>query len=182
MQKSDEELFSSWRSGDTICFDQIHKRHANSVLHLLRFLGAEREAAESLTQETFLRLIRARDQFDATRKFSTWLFSIARNLWRDELRSRRSRTSTYQALAEEMVPTSVQAEVSPARHAEAKEQYDRLYRAMDDLEDIHKEVLALRFLQGLGAGDIAEVLDIPAATVHTRLHRGIERLRRLMRG
>lgn len=181
MQKSDEELFSSWRSGSASCFEQIHERHANSVLRLLRFLGAGKESAESLTQETFLRLIRARDKFDATKRFSTWLFSIARNLWRDELRSRRSRASTYQTLAEETVQTSIRTEVSPARHAEAKEQHDLLYRAMDDLEDIHKEVLALRFLQGLRAGDIAEVLDIPAATVHTRLHRGIEHLRRLMR-
>lgn len=165
----DGDLIGRCLSGDRTAFDEIVRRYQDPLYrHLLRLAG-DREQAADLCQEAFLRFYRALASFDGSRPIRPFLLKIATNLWRDQ------RPTRLVVLQEEW------ADLSPARQPEqealAAVQREAILEAMAQLRPEYREVLSLRYDQGLSYREIAEVIGSTTGTVGTWLRRAVEALR-----
>jgi RNA polymerase sigma-70 factor (ECF subfamily) len=132
------------------------------------------EGADDLFQESWIRVSRARDRFDRSRRFSTWLFQIANNLCRDRWRRQGARRRALEALGTELRTTGADAAAAPGLPRD-----DSVFARLDALPDRLREVLVLRHYHELGEAEIAEVLGIPRGTVKSRLHAAVRAARQL---
>jgi RNA polymerase sigma-70 factor (ECF subfamily) len=139
---------------------------------LLRRVG---DAADDVFQESWIRVVRARDRFDPTRRFSTWLFQIANNLCRDRHRRVSARQRALDAFRVE------DATVRPGPPGPEPRE-DRMREVVLALPDRLREVLVLRYYEDLDEAEMAEVLRIPRGTVKSRLHAAVRALRARLEG
>jgi RNA polymerase sigma-70 factor (ECF subfamily) len=149
--------------------------------HAYRMLGNKQEA-EDVTQDTFLRLFNNLHRYDETQKFSTWIFRICTNLCIDRLRKRKP---TYSLDAEveggegndyyAMMPSN---EDTPEKQVIVSETQRSIRKAIEAMPEKYKSIVVLRYLQDLSLQEISDVLDMPVTTIKTRLHRGREFLRK----
>src|SRR5687768_4234683 len=181
-ERTDEQLLAEYRQGDRASFATLMARYQRELYHfLVRFLG-DRAAAEDVFQETFLQVHQSGIQFDLSRRFRPWLFTIAANKARDLMRSQARR------------PTSpLQAEISPGE-GEGGGQFIDLMAAdipspdeamsRDELQQaVHsmvmgmpenlREILLLSYFHQFPYKQIADILDIPLGTVKSRLHAAV---------
>ena len=149
---------------------------------VFRFVG-DRETAEDIVQETFLRTLRHKHQFPAIEQVSTWLYTIAGNLAKTELRRRKrwhwvpirpsddeeSRTSFYEPVDRELLP---------GEDTDTKTVRRTVVDAIDTLPEEFREAVLLRDLNGLSYDEIAKIIDCPVGTVKSRVNRGRLRLHR----
>ena len=133
------------------------------------------DGADDLFQESWIRVSRARDRFDRSRRFSTWLFQIANNLCRDRWRRLDARRRAHDALRDEAQARGQDRAAAPELPGE-----HRLERQLERLPERLREVLVLRYYQDLGEAEIAEILDIPRGTVKSRLHAAVRAARALL--
>ena len=133
------------------------------------------EGADDLFQESWIRVSRARDRFDRSRRFSTWLFQIANNLCRDRWRRLDARRRAFEAFSAEARATGRDTAAPPALPPE-----HALLRRLEALPDRLREVLVLRHYHELGEAEIAEVLGIPRGTVKSRLHAAVRAARAVL--
>ncbi|HYB13654.1 MAG TPA: sigma-70 family RNA polymerase sigma factor [Myxococcota bacterium] len=153
--------------GDGGAFELLLERYQQRLFSFLRRRAAP-QRAEDLFQETWLRVVRARESFDPGRRFSTWLFQIANNLCRDG--ARRSAVEAREQ-AERKSDMAFQGGVA-ALDAKLDAQ-QRLARLPERL----REVLVLRYFEDLGEREIAEIVGVPPGTVKSRLHAAVRALR-----
>ncbi|MEM1446190.1 MAG: sigma-70 family RNA polymerase sigma factor [Planctomycetota bacterium] len=191
------------RSGDDSAWAELLDAYGRRVFGLLLRKCADRELAEELTQRTFVKLVETlRDpqrgaNYEERGKFEAWLFRVAVNGLRDEMRRRKR-----QATPTDMSPaaasgsaerasgwaeqqTRVVSGVStpganPLDAMQQAEQVDQLRRCLAELPDADREVLELRHTAGLSFAQIAETLDQPLGTVLARGHRAVKKLRAMM--
>jgi RNA polymerase sigma-70 factor (ECF subfamily) len=170
---SDEDLMECVQAGDTQALAALIDRwRAPLYAFLWRRAG---DGADDLFQESWIRVSRARDRFDRSRRFSTWLFQIANNLCRDRWRRQSARRRALDALRDETRASGrdrVAAPELPGEH--------QLERRLERLPERLREVLVLRYYQDLGEAEIAEILDIPRGTVKSRLHTAVRAARALL--
>jgi len=175
--RSDETLMQEVRAGGVAAFQALYQRHHRAVFNfLLQSLG-DRQSAEDLLQEAFLRVFLHREEYRPTATFRTWLFTIVRNLVIDQLRKRRATPETGH---EETLDTLVEPSASPLAHAEARELGERLQEAVRRLPPSQREVLILTRLAGLSYEEVAQVTVASVGAVRTTLHRALRRLRDLL--
>src|SRR5690606_2431282 len=110
---SDERLFERYQAGDEEAFGEIVARYEAQIKGFLLKRLKDEERVEDLTQDTFLRVHRARDRYDSSRKFSTWIYTIASNLLKNEYRNRSRRKETSfsdlrRETASAVAPTAVE--------------------------------------------------------------------------
>lgn len=170
------------RRRDPELLDELIGRYQYRLFRYLVYISGNRETAEDLFQETWVRVLDRGHQYDGKSKFETWLFSIARHLVIDL--HRRKKPQSLEALTEaEENPVQVPAggasalDLAAAREAEAG-----LLESLNRLPAILREVLLLRFQEDLKLEEIAVVLTVPVGTVKSRLYRGLEQLRELIEG
>lgn len=178
---TDEQLLSAHRSGDTRAFPQLVKRYERELyLFLVRFLG-DRAAAEDVFQEAFLQVHQSAEQFDATKRFRPWLFTIAANKGRDLMRSQARRpTSPLQASMSpgdedsgeyiDLMRAAAELPDEPLQRAELSSAVQKTVAAMP----AHlREILLLSYFHGFAYKQIGDILDIPLGTVKSRLHAAV---------
>lgn len=162
-------------------FEILVRRYKNAIVSFTyRYLGDYR-AAEDLAQEAFLRVFRKIQDYDSTAKFSTWLYTIAGNLAKDELK-RRARhpaksldwKSGEGADTTRNVPTLADASQPPEQEMERDEMRAKVNQALAKLDGDDREVILLKDVQGLPYDEIARVLDLPLGTVKSRIARARE--------
>lgn len=162
--------------------------YAPRVFGLLLRLTGSRDAAEDLTQETLLRVLRTIDSYEHAGKFEPWLFRIAANLARDQARSRRRRGTAVPldgAMDDEASLASRVERDSPSdptERLEAGEQSRRLLEQLEALPEMDREILLLRHYAQLPFREIADLLGIPLGTALARVHRALAKLRRELGG
>jgi len=165
---SDVELVAAINGGDPAAFEVLYLRYRDWVAALaFRFTG-DNDAALDVLQETFLYVLRKFPGFRLTAHFKTFLYPAVRNL---SIAARR-KAERYQASEEEMK----QLENRAAPAANGPESGD-LEVVLAELGAEHREVVLLRFVDGLSLGEIAEAMDIPLGTVKSRLHNALQALR-----
>ena len=167
---TDEELMVLVQAGDEGALATLMDRYKGPLYGFLnRRVGDA--AADDLFQESWLRVVRARDRFDPRRRFSTWIFQIANNLCRDRWRRRAVEVRHLESLAQDRAGGSEGTAV-----ASVELRLDMRQR-LDALPERLREVLVLRYYQQLPERDIAEILGIPRGTVKSRLHAAVKALR-----
>jgi len=168
-KRSDEELMSLYIKGDRKAFEEIYNRYGNYLLNFFnRKLWQDREKAEDFTQELFTKLINKPQQFDVTKKFKTWLFTIAANMCKNEYKRMEIRKTTR-----DDVPEGFEAKANVKMADRSVDESDfstQLNAELNKLNDKHKEVFMLRHFEGLSLNEIAEILSVNVGTVKSRLH------------
>ena len=162
--RTDQQLIAAINAGDAAAFDALYYRYRDRVLRLaVRFTGNHDDALDVL-QETFAYLFRKFPGFVLTSRMTTFLYPAVRNL---SLAARRKRRGVELLDAE--MPGFVVPDPAMAR--------SDLSAAMANLSTAHREVVLLRFVDDLTIDEIADVLDVPAGTVKSRLHHAIAAMR-----
>jgi RNA polymerase sigma factor (sigma-70 family) len=166
---SDEKLMIRVQGGEESALGELMERYRARLFGFL--MKRCPDAAEDLFQETWIRVARACDSFDPSRRFSTWLFQIANNLCRDRGRRRRVEESYLETARE-------QGQAGPGfLEAPPLDLRIDMQRRLAELPERLREVLILRYYHQLGEADIAEVVGIPRGTVKSRLHSAVRALR-----
>jgi RNA polymerase sigma-70 factor (ECF subfamily) len=169
---SDEDLMVRVQAGDPQALAALIDRWRGPLYAFLwRRAG---DGADDLFQESWIRVARARDRFDRSRRFSTWLFQIANNLCRDRWRRLDARRRALDSFHQETRATGSDV-AAPSLPAE-----DRLARRIEALPERLREVLVLRYYQDQSEAEIAEILGIPRGTVKSRLHAAVRAARQLL--
>ncbi|UCE19771.1 MAG: sigma-70 family RNA polymerase sigma factor [Gemmatimonadota bacterium] len=176
---ADEELLKKVHEGDPGAFDMIVKRYKMRLLNFVfRFVG-DRDQAEELVQETFLRVFRERKNHERISNFSTWIFTIAGNLAKSELR-RRKRWRFF-SLDQPESEEGTEFEIPDESQRPDDLTHDRMIEraveeAMETLSPKYREAVILRDIQGFAYEEIAEIIGCPVGTVKSRVNRARLRL------
>ncbi len=177
---ADTELVGRALAGSERAFYDLVRRYERPIFSLIVRMVHDHAVAEDIAQESFLKAFRRLDTYDPTRKFSSWLFKIAHNATLDHLRRPSLDTRPLEAQGEgEADLVSVLADDKAPSPEEGIGRYD-LARALDrglrSLREEYREVLLLRFREGLSYQEIAEVTGQPLGTVKTNIHRARKEL------
>lgn len=187
VEQADELLVVQAQRGDAAAFGLLVERHQDALFNGIHRMVSQREDAEDLAQEAFVKAFRALGGFQGRSSFYTWLYSIAVNL----VISHRRKTGS----ARHLNPLSFQGgsddegrglDVAddverPDHAAERREMKQQVERAIAQLEDEFRTVIVMRDIEGFDYQTIAEVLGCPAGTVKSRLHRARLALRDQMK-
>jgi RNA polymerase sigma-70 factor (ECF subfamily) len=167
-------------------FDEVVRVYRPRILRFLLSSLTDRDAAETLTQECFLKAWNARAQFRGDSSLSTWLTRIAVNLMRDHLRSRSLRfwQKTRGAALDVMdisdwVPDG---RTTPESAVLARDQVAMVWKAVDELSAQQRSVFVLRFVDEMELEEIAETIGMNLSTVKSHLYRALAILRERMGG
>jgi RNA polymerase sigma-70 factor, ECF subfamily len=172
---SDGELIERAGTGDRSALEVLYARYARVVFGLaLRRLG-DRGRAEDAVQETFVSIWRAAKTYRPERgPGAPWLFAVARNAIVD-----RSRARTEPPVE---LPEEASFESGPDDRAELSWTQWRVHRALEELPEYEREVIALAYWRGLSQSEVAAELGIPLGTVKTRTRSALQRLSRILEG
>jgi RNA polymerase sigma-70 factor, ECF subfamily len=180
-QRTDEQLMIAYRGGDRNSFVELVSRYEKELFHFLaRFLG-DRTTAEDIFQETFLQVHQSAGTFDSERRFRPWLFTIAANKARDQIRSNARRsTSPLQANIDSSDDDGAQfidliksLAPAPDQPMEDRELRSKVKEAVMAMPDNLREILLLSYFQQFPYKEIGAMLKIPLGTVKSRLHAAV---------
>ncbi|MSR22499.1 MAG: sigma-70 family RNA polymerase sigma factor [Gemmatimonadetes bacterium] len=173
----DEELVTAHLSGRTGAFQELFNRYRDRLVHFITRKTGDADRAQDLVQEAFIRVTRHLHRFDTSKKFSTWVYTIASNLSKNELRNRsRSPLVLFQRLT-----SNWDEDHRPLQFEDTSMRPDDLYRkrflqrivedTVEELPEHHRLVFRLRELEGKSYEEIAEITGVNLGTVKSRLHR-----------
>jgi len=171
---TDEVLIARFQQGDVQAYDTLVRRYKDQLLnYVYRFVG-NRNDAEDLVQETFLRVYKNKHYYKEIAKFSTWVYTIAGNLAKTELRRRKRRKifSVSNFVNEERDYDIPDTANNPEREVDGFIKDDIIQKAIEKLPAKFKEVILLRDVQGFAYEEISQILNIPLGTVKSRVNRG----------
>jgi RNA polymerase sigma-70 factor (ECF subfamily) len=165
----DIKLMDRVKKGDESAFEELVSRHYHSVYNLAKRFLLDAANAEDVTQEVFLRVFRAAKTYTAKAKFSTWLYTITKNLCFNELRKKRS--VNIFSIEDEMLPEMPSVDDSPVSRLEKEEIRARVLDAVRALPaNLRVAVLLLKY-HGLSYEEVAEILGCTVNAVKLRIHR-----------
>jgi RNA polymerase sigma-70 factor (ECF subfamily) len=186
MNPSDEELMLEVKTGNEEAFSDLVGRYERSLVSYFFRQGWDRQLAEDCAQEVFLRVYRARVDYEPRAKFRTYLFRIARNLWIDHIRSRKTegrvlsldQTGAADDEAGGALGDRIRGDGPPPSAKMRKEDLrDQIREAIDFLPEEQKSVFLLCEVDGMRYADVADMLGIPVGTVKSRMHTAMSKIR-----
>ena len=172
---TDEALAARLIGGDAAAFDQLVLRWRDRVVDLARLLTGDRDAAEDIGQEVFLRFLRRPHAYNPARPFAAWICTVARNLSHDRYRREFARTKHTKVAVEER-RYGPRAATTPQDSAMEQEAEVHLRREIAALDPRFKEAYVLCAVRGLSYDEAAAICGCPSKTVSTRLARARKRL------
>ena len=174
----DQVLVRQVQRGDKLALDRLVDRYHGPLSQFLERMLGDPETAAEVTQEAFLRMIRALPRYQPKAKFSTWLYTIASNLARDELRRRHLRADRTVELEEADRTPVAEPQLSVADQALARVERAEVRRALAELSPEHRTAVLLHYYNGFSYKEIAEISGCTIGTVGSRLHYAVKHLRR----
>jgi len=179
----DVELARRCSEGDREALEALVGEHYGPVVNFVHRFTGMREDAHDLAQEVFVKALRALPRYDGRAGLRTWLFTIAGNACRDALRRRRRRKEDVvdeSGLALLVDRPDADLGGSPDRTALDGIRADALRRAVDQLPEVHRMAVVLRFYHDMSLQEIADVCGCTIGTVGSRLHYALKKLRKLL--
>lgn len=180
---SDEELIIEFQKEKVEAFNELVIRYKDKLVNFLYRYTGDKDEAEDLAQDAFIKLYRSKHLYKEIAKFSTWFYTIAINTAKTDARKKnRFNTlsiSDYDPENEKdyEIPANVQ---SPDEYANAGIESYYIQKAIDSLEESFKEVIILRDIEDMDYEEIAKVTGLPLGTVKSRINRGREKLKKLL--
>lgn len=187
---TDEVLVARYQGGDRAALTTLVRRHQLALYNFALRHVRERTAAEDIVQEAFVRVAQSAHDFKADARFTTWVYTIVRNLCIDQLRKaahrrhrsldepRRGDEGDGPTLGEQTADTRARSDVE--RVATGTELRDRIASAIEELPEDQREVYLMREVSNLRFREIAEILKIPENTVKSRMRYALERLQQAL--
>lgn len=161
---TDEYLMQQTAAGSEQAFDELYKRHSQKLFgFFFKMLWGNKALAEDSVQEVFLKVIRYKGNYDAARNFSTWLYTIAYNVCKNEYRKYEMKNKTTAAAPETAEAPSGERAVDLKRFAGA------VKKELNDLDEEKKTLFLLRFEEQLSVPEISRIMDVPEGTVKSRI-------------
>jgi RNA polymerase sigma-70 factor (ECF subfamily) len=189
MTHTEEITLERARTGDVAAFNELVSIYQTRIFSKVFSILRNRQDAEEITQDTFIRAQRGLSSFRGTASFSTWLYQIATNLARNRYwywwRRRRDASLSLDCPMGEsgdmtLVDVLADKELTPVEQTINKEFADCVAGCMSNLKDAHREILLMRNVKNMAYEDIAEQLGLSIGTVKSRIARAREALRALM--
>ncbi len=185
---TDQEVVEQARDGRESAYRELIRRYQRPVFSLIYRMVRDRELAEDLSQETFVKVLNAIDRYRPEFKFSSWVFKIANNAAIDHLRRKELDTLSLDGgpdatTAERVEATALQigdSSESPLDELEARELGSAIERAIGKLRPEYQTCIILRHVEGRPYDEIADILELPLGTVKTYIHRARAELRELL--
>ncbi|MBI3829245.1 MAG: sigma-70 family RNA polymerase sigma factor [Planctomycetes bacterium] len=187
---SDEDLMRLCQDGDEAAFEVLFQRYEGPALSFIYRMIGDRNRTEALGQEAFLRIFKDAKSYQYPRSFSTWFYTIVRNLCKNELRwrSRHPTVSIEESVGGSRgrndsdsvhIGDNLRSETTdPLELMVSTELTGKLDEALKELPELERDILILKCFQGLKYREIADVVGVPVGTVRSRIHAALERLRK----
>lgn len=182
---SDEELMLLFQRDVRLAFDILVERYKNPLMnYIFRFTGNSEDSAD-LLQDTFIRVYRKKHLYKTIARFSTWVYTIAGNLAKSELRRGHRKYLTpidrKRNDDEEYSIPVLDHDPLPDRSADKNIVFERIQQALLQIPEAFREAVVLRDIQELSYEEIAEITDMPIGTVKSRINRGRSQLQELLK-
>jgi RNA polymerase sigma-70 factor, ECF subfamily len=185
---SDQDVVLEARDGRQAAYRELVRRYERPIFSLIYRMVRNREQAEDLSQETFVKALNAIESYRPEYKFSSWIFKIANNVAIDHLRRRELDTLSLDGSPHALTPEAVQASAlqlgdrqeTALEEMEAKELGGEIERAIAGLRPEYRSCILLRHVEGRPYEEIATMLDLPLGTVKTYIHRARGELRQAL--
>ncbi len=187
---TDQEVVELARKGEEVAYRELLRRYQRPVFSLIYRMVRDRELAEDLAQETFVKVLNALDRYRPEYKFSSWVFKIANNAAIDHLRRKELDTLSLEGGPDATTPERVEATAlqlgdqteSPLEELEARELGSTIEKAIGCLRPEYRSCIILRHVEGRPYDEIAGILDLPLGTVKTYIHRARAELKECLEG
>jgi RNA polymerase sigma-70 factor (ECF subfamily) len=185
---TDQEIVALAREGREAAYRELIRRYERPIFSLILRMVRDRQLAEDLSQETFIKALNAIASYRPEFKFSSWIFKIANNAAIDQLRRREVDTLSIDGApnatsADDIEATALQVGdkgETPLAELEARELGTHIERAISRLRPEYRSCIMLRHVEGLAYEEIAQLLDLPLGTVKTYIHRARHELRDML--
>ena len=182
---TDLEVVTRARTGEQAAYKELVRRYQRPVFSLVFRMVRNRELAEDLSQETFVKVLNALDSYRPEYKFSSWVFKIANNAAIDHLRRRELDTLSLEGSPHAETPQMIEATAlqigdqgeNQLEEVENKELGGEIERAIAKLRPEYRTCILLRHVEGRAYEEIADILNLPLGTVKTYIHRARNELR-----
>ena len=162
---SDNGLMQQIVSGDQAAFSELYLRYKDRMYYYFyRMLGNSSEQANDFLQELFMKLIEKPESYNASYSFTTWFFSIANNMCKNEYRRRSVR---LEYLEHEVLEPKL--DYLNDSVLEPEPVIEKVFQTLDQLGEEHRSAFVLRYREGLSIKEVAEILELPEGTVKSRL-------------
>jgi len=177
MEAGDEQLMLAYREGDAGAFEELYKRHKGALFRFVLRSIRDRATAEELYQEIWMRAIEARGRYEVQAKFTTWLFTIARNRLVDHWRKRGLTLVSMDQEDTGHAEPPAAPDNEPERRLQAKQGLDRFLRALEALPHAQREAFLLHEEAGMSLAEIARATGSNEETAKSRLRYALSKLK-----
>lgn len=179
---TEARLIAQALAGAQPAFEQIVGRYQRPVINFIARVTGDRAGAEDLAQDTFVKAFRNLAAFDASRRFSSWLLRIAHNTAIDSMRRSRVRTVPLASPAPDGAPRPEPRALPLPDPVERHDLGLALERALSTLRPEYRAAIVLRYQEGLSFDEVGVVMNVPAATARTFVHRARKELAGVLAG
>jgi RNA polymerase sigma-70 factor (ECF subfamily) len=182
---TDEELIKEFQDNNTLeAYEILVKRFKDPLMNFVyRFLG-DKDATTDIVQDTMIKFYLKKDSYQSIAKFSTWIYTIAGNLAKNELK-RKNRRTILSLSNDDTDDYTLQIEdkkfVAPDRAADNSIKAKMVEKALLKVKPIYREVVILRDIQGMSYEEISDMTDLSIGTVKSRINRGRAHLQKLLK-
>ena len=164
-EATDNELMQQIVAGDQTSFGQLYHRYKDRMYYYFyRMLGNSPELANDFLQELFMKLVEKPESFNPKFSFSTWFYSVANNMCKNEYRRREVRNEFQAAEA-----FSSQLDYPTEASVEPEQLIGKVFATLEEMGEEHRSAFLLRYREGFSISDVAEILGLPEGTVKSRL-------------
>mgnify|MGYP005842081983 CR=1 FL=1 len=181
---TDEELIKEFQVSNTLdAYEILVKRYKDPLMNFVfRFVG-DRDACTDIVQDTMIKFYLNKDSYREFAKFSTWIYTIAGNLAKNELKRRKRRNlfSIDNSDDERSIQIEDKSFLAPDRSADSEIKNEMIQRALLRVKPVYREVVILRDIQGLSYEEIADITKLSIGTVKSRINRGRTQLQKLLK-
>ncbi len=182
---SDQDIVARASAGSEKAYRELIRRYERPVFSLIYRVVRDREKAEDLAQDTFVKVLNHIGRYKPEYKFSSWIFKIAHNTALDDVRRKELPTLSLDGSPHQLNPAEAAAtapvvasdDPAPDEFVESRELGGEIEAAIGTLRDEYRTAIVLRHMEGYAYEEIAEIMDVPLGTVKTYIHRARRELR-----